>query len=160
MKKLLLILCVISSYTFADGNIVYFTPEEVYSSSKILRQQLSQQQMEYNQQKQALKLKIDQAQQQFDNTTKLSSTELEQLSTKINDLQTQDDKLNNQFTQTFNQTKNNYLTFVKEATQQLYQQNHYSYILNNSAIVITDPNNNISEKISTLADKLYQEQNK
>ena len=85
-----------------------------------------------------------------------SSGKLEQLSLQLYNLQNQIESLNTQNATFNNKLQNDYMVYIREASNQLYKQNKYSYILNTSAVVFTDPKNDISVAVSQLADKLYQ----
>lgn len=156
MRKKMMFLAMLNiGYVFAQGEIVYLVPGEVFANSKILTTKFQQQQISYKQQLQPLLTQISKAQQDT-NKAGQSQANLEKLSLELYTLQTQVESLNSQNSVYNNKLQNDYMAYVRKASNELYSQNKYSYILNNSAIVITDPKNDISPEVSQLADKLYQ----
>jgi len=154
-KKIMFLVMLNISYVFAQGEIVYLVPGEVFANSKILVAKFQQQQTSYKQQSQALLTQISKAQQETDKVGQ-SQARLEQLSLKLYTLQNQVESLNSQNASYNNKLQNDYMVYVRKASNELYLQNKYAYILNSSAIVVTDPKNDISPEISQLADRLYQ----
>lgn len=156
MRKKIMLLAVLNiSYVFAQGEIAYSVPGEVFANSKVLTAKFQQQQISYKQQSQLLLKQLNKVQQEVIKDGQ-SQAKLEQLSLELYTLQNQIESLNSQNTLYNNKLQNDYMVYVSKASNELYQQNKYSYILNNSAIVVTDPKNDISPEISQLADKLYQ----
>lgn len=153
-KKIMFLVMLNIGYVFAQGEIVYLIPGEVFANSKILTTKFQQQQTSYKQQSQALLTQINKTQQETDKVGQ-SQARLEQLSLKLYTLQNQVESLNSQNSAYNNKLQNDYMVYVRKASNELYLQNKYAYILNSSAIVITDPKNDISPEISQLADKLY-----
>lgn len=156
MRKKIMLLAILNiSCVFAQGEMVYLVPGEVFANSKILTGKFQQQQASYKQQSQTLLTRVNKVQQET-NKTGQSQVTLEQLSLELYTLQNQIEVLTSQNTAYNNQLQNDYMVYAHKAINELYLQNKYSYILNNSAIVVTDPKNDISPEISQLADKLYQ----
>ena len=156
MRKKIMFLAMLNiSYVFAQGEIVYLVPGEVFANSKILTTKFQHQQTSYKQQSQSLLTRINKAQQEA-NKAGQSQAKLEQLSLGLYTLQNQVESLNLQNSAYNNKLQNDYMVYVRKASNELYVQNKYAYILNSSAVVITDPKNDISPAISQLADELYQ----
>lgn len=156
MKKIIGILMTLNiGQIFAQGEIVYLVPESVFANSKVLTAKFQQQKNQFQEQEKPLMLQISQAQQEV-NKLGQSQAVLEQLSFKLYTLQNQVESLNKQNAVYYNKAQNDYMPYVRKASNQLYTEHKYKYILTSSAIVVTDPKNDISVEVSHVADKLYQ----
>lgn len=155
MKKLILLaLFGVAFFASAQDLIVYIVPEEVYRNSAIISQQYKQQDISYNEQKQKLFKQINQIQQNE------ATFSLDHQSQELNELQNSYDALNTQSTQQYDKIKNSFLPYIKQATDEIYKQNNYKYILNSQAIVLAESGNDISKQVAQLADKLYRDNQK
>lgn len=156
MRKVIGMLMILNiGSVFAQGEIVYLVPESVLANSKVLTAKFQQQKKQFHQQEQPLMLQINQIQQEVSKTGQPQAS-LEQLSLKLYTLQNQIESLNKQNATYYNKAQNDYMPYVRKASNQLYAEHKYQYILTSSAIVVTDPKNDISVEVSNLADKLYQ----
>lgn len=158
-KKFILLALLNISYVFAQGEIVYLVPGEVFANSRILIDKFKQQQTSYKQQRGKLLEQVDKIQAVI-NKSDQTPLVLEQYSAGLYELQNEIESLNSQNTSYSNKLQNDYMVYVRKASNELYLRNKYSYILNDSAIIRTDPKNNISLDVSQLADKLYQADHK
>lgn len=157
MKKLFVALAVLNvAQVFAQGEIVYLIPESVFANSKVLTAKFQQQKKQFQQQEQPLMLQISQIQQEV-NKAGQSQASLERFSLQLYTLQNQVESLNKQNAAYYNKAQNDYMPYVRKASNQLYAEHHYQYILTSSAIVVTDPKNDISVEVSKIADKLYED---
>lgn len=156
MKKLFVVLAVLNvAQVFAQGEIVYLVPESVFANSKVLTAKFQQQKDQFQEQEKPLMLQINQTQQEA-NKAGQSQAMMEQLSLKLYTLQNQVESLNKQNAAYYNKAQNDYMPYVRKASNQLYTEHKYQYILTSSSIVVADPKNDISVEVSNVADKLYQ----
>ncbi len=158
-RKFILLALLNISYVFAQGEIVYLIPGEVFANSRVLVEKFKQQQASYKQQQGNLLKQVDKIQGVI-NKSDQTSLVLEQSSAALYNLQNEIESLNSQNASYSNKLQNDYMVYVRKASNELYLRNQYSYILNDSGIVITDPKNNVSLEVSQLADKLYQADHK
>lgn len=157
MKQLLsLILMAIGVNAFANGEIVYVDVEQVYARSKIINSKFNAFQESYQTQKSLYIQQQGVLESQIDvNLATQHPLNSDHLSLQEKQLQESVEALNKKHDQQILDLKNSYIIYVRKAAQQLYNKNHYQYIISSNTIIVGGAENNISTAVTTLADKLY-----
>ena len=162
MKQLLsLILITIGVNAFADGKIVYVDVEQVYAQSKIINSTFNAFQESYQAQKNLYIQQQGVLESQIDvNLTTQQPLNSDHLALQEKQLQESVEALNKKHDQQVLDLKNSYIIYVRKAAQQLYNKNHYQYVISSNTIIAGGAENNISAAVTTLADKLYTQDKK
>lgn len=162
MKQLLsLILITIGVNAFADGKIVYVDVEQVYAQSKIINNKFNAFQESYQAQKNLYLQQQGVLESQIDaHLLTPQALNADNLSLQEKQFQESVEALNKKHDQQILDLKNSYIVYVRKAAQQLYKTNHYQYVISSNTIIAGGAENNISAAVTTLADKLYTQDQK